>query len=87
MFKYALIFSICSIVNQECFDHTQRLYFKTHFECLEAGYQTGDKIVKSLNPKEVNESKLYLNFGCIELEDHAKKKIKKKFVSNKRNYI
>jgi hypothetical protein len=87
MFKYALIFSICSMMNQNCIDHTQRLYFKTHYECLEAGYKTGDKIVKSLNPKEVNESKLYVTFGCLELEDHAEEHIKEKLVSNKRNHI
>ena len=87
MFKYALIFSICSMIDQNCIENSQRLYFKTHYECLEAGYKTGNEIVKSLNPKEVNESKLYVTFSCLELEDHAEKKIKEKFVSHKRNYI
>ena len=87
MFKYALIFSICSMIDQNCIENSQRLYFKTHYECLEAGYKTGNEIVKSLNPKEVNESKLYVTFSCLELEDHEEKKIKEKFVSYKRNNI
>ena len=54
----------------ECRMHTtQKIYpmYNSHYDCSTGGYLRGITIIRELGEKEVNKSKIYVNFACQQL--------------------
>jgi len=67
--KFLLIVYICSAVNQDCTEPI-KIYplYNSHYDCSLGGYFRGLSITTELGQKEVNKSKIFVNFQCQKLD-------------------
>lgn len=73
--KYILVLYMCSMVNNQCPSHTISGYqFKSHFDCVNAGYGVAQSTYNNLKELEdwdkehINKNKLVIKFECREIK-------------------
>ena len=68
MIKYVLILHLCSLITGTCLSNQTLGYeFDDHYSCVKAGYQQSFISLNSLDPEEINNSKLHVRFECREI--------------------
>jgi len=64
--NYILILWVCSSITTTCL--TPPIYqtetFKTHYECVKAGYVDGLKLVETIGEATIERQKLFVAFNC-----------------------
>ena len=64
--NYILILWVCSSITTTCL--TPPIYqtktFKTHYECVKAGYVDSLKLVETMGESIVERKKLFVAFNC-----------------------
>ena len=67
--KFALAFLLCSYVAETCLPpHVYELEFDNEYDCLVTGYEESLKKIQEIGEIDVNEHRMYIKFGCYELE-------------------
>ena len=68
MVKYILIMIICSgIPGNECKPMPTPLYeFNEYHKCIIYGYDYSSELLKTFNPKTINEFEMFTAFDCKE---------------------
>ncbi len=66
MVKYILIMIACSgIPGNECKPISTPIYeFNEYRECILYGYDYSSEMLKSMDPKTINEFEMFTAFGC-----------------------
>jgi hypothetical protein len=64
--NYILILWVCSSITTTCL--TPPIYqtetFKTHYECVKAGYIKGFNLVETMGEVIIEKDKLFIAFNC-----------------------
>ena len=67
MTEFILVLFLCSSVHKTCLPPYQYYQpFKTPYECMVTGYEESAKKMKEIGREEVNNTKLYIKFDCLE---------------------
>jgi hypothetical protein len=67
--KFVLILHLCSLITGTCPSNQTFSYeFNDHYTCIKAGYQQSFISLNSLDPEEINNSKMVVRFECKELK-------------------
>ena len=64
--KYLLILWVCSAINASCIvpPITIPETFRSHNECVSAGYAQGFNVFKSIDPIVAEQQRLFVAFHC-----------------------
>ena len=64
--KYFLILWVCSALQGTCLSPpiTKPTPFNSHYECVNAGYLDGMKLVQAMGRENVEEKRLFVAFNC-----------------------
>ena len=63
--KIALAMIMCTALYQEWLPpHPMPETYKTHYDCLEAGYKESIKKLKEIGREEINKYNTYIKFVC-----------------------
>ena len=64
--NYILILWVCSAITNTCLSPPiyQTLPYKTHYECVKAGYVDGLKLVETMGEEIIERQKLFVAFNC-----------------------
>ena len=64
--NYILILWVCSAITNTCLAPPiyQTLPYKTHYECVKAGYVDGLKLVETMGEEIIERQKLFVAFNC-----------------------
>jgi hypothetical protein len=64
--KYFLILWVCSALQGTCLSPpiTKPTPFNSHYECVNAGYIDGMKLVQAMGRENVEEKRLFIAFNC-----------------------
>ena len=64
--KFFLILWVCSAVQGTCLSPpiTKPTSFNTHYECVNAGYIDGMKLVQTMGREIVEKNRLFIAFNC-----------------------
>jgi len=64
--NYILILWVCSSITTTCLSPPiyQTLPYKTHYECVKAGYVDSLKLVETMRKAIVERDKLFVAFNC-----------------------
>lgn len=69
MFEYILLLELCSVVYGNCLEATKYpKHFKTHKACVVTGLEVAHRMAKVLPNNTANQNKLYIRYGCMEVE-------------------
>ena len=65
--KYFLILWVCSAIDGSCITPPIQnpQPFKSHYECVKAGYLAGLQMVQSMGEKVVEKNRLFVPFNCV----------------------
>jgi len=76
MLKFILVLQLCYSTTQVCIPPIQTgTLFNTHKECSLMGYKTGFDIISNKSDEEVNTTRAYIKFWCLEQKVKDEKKI------------
>tara|TARA_Y100000401_G_C8285631_1_gene205888 strand:+ start:93 stop:329 length:237 start_codon:yes stop_codon:yes gene_type:complete len=76
MIKFILVMQLCYSATQVCIPPIQAgQYFNSHKECSLVGYRTGHDIILNREDKEVNDTRAFVKFWCIEKKIENEKKV------------
>ena len=68
--KIALAMIMCTALYQECLPpHPMPETYKTHYDCLEAGYKESIKKLKEIGKEEVELHRISITFTCDQISD------------------
>ena len=64
--NYILILWVCSSINNTCLSPPiyQTLPYKTHYECVKAGYRDSLKLVETMGKSIIERKRLFIAFNC-----------------------
>ena len=64
--NYILILWVCSAITTTCLSPPiyQSTTFKTHYECVKAGYVDSFKLVEVMGKEIIEKDKLFVAFNC-----------------------
>jgi hypothetical protein len=64
--NYILILWVCSSITTTCLSPPiyQTLPYKTHYECVKAGYINSFKMVETMGKAIIEREKLFVAFNC-----------------------
>ena len=64
--NYILILWVCSSITATCISPPiyQTTTFKTHYECVKAGYVDSLKLVETMGEAIIEREKLFVAFNC-----------------------
>ena len=64
--NYILILWVCSSITTTCLSPPiyQSTTFKTHYECVKAGYVNSFKLVEKMGEAIIEKDKLFVAFNC-----------------------
>ena len=69
MTKFILILQICSALSRPCLPPlTDPEIYNSWLECGNAGLTTSLNVVNSLEPKDIEKNRIYIQFTCREVE-------------------
>ena len=64
--KIMLSLIICSTLAGECLEpYIWHENFKTHYDCLEFGYEESLKKLKEIGRTDINQYGMYIKFTCL----------------------
>jgi hypothetical protein len=67
--KFGLAFLLCSYVAETCLPpHVYEFPFDSEYDCLVTGYSESLKKIEEIGRIDVNEHRMYIKFGCYEVE-------------------
>jgi hypothetical protein len=68
--KFELILFMCSMVAQECAEPKPQIHlYRSHYDCIAAGYLRSFKEVQILKEDNVNDLKIVISFTCKEITE------------------
>ena len=64
--NYILILWVCSAITNTCLSPPiyQTLPYKTHYECVKAGYRDSLKLVETMGESIIESKRLFVAFNC-----------------------
>jgi hypothetical protein len=64
--NYILILWVCSSITTTCLTPPiyQTLPYKTHYECVKAGYRDSLKLVETMGESIIERKRLFIAFNC-----------------------
>ena len=67
MTEFILVLFLCSKVHNTCLPpHQFHESFEDPYKCMVAGYEESAKKLKEIGPTDVNKSRIYIKFDCLE---------------------
>ena len=67
MTEFILVLFLCSATHNTCLPPYQyHLPFKDAHNCMVTGYEESAKKMREIGPEDVNKSRIYIKFDCLE---------------------